>query len=109
MGGRTGLPLPDLLRDDPKDRKHLNHDLYNDVRHSCGRPNIHIFFKTHKEVFQATKQVHQSMLASADILDGLGNVSSRTPTRRVKSNAYLEQDSNPGKNRTRKWRYLQQR
>ena len=106
MGGRTGSPLPDLLRDDPKGQEHLNHDLYDDVCHSCGRPNIHIWFKTLKKVFQATKQVHQTILASADILDGLGDVSSQTPTRRVKSDAYLEQDTNPGKNRTRRWKYL---
>jgi hypothetical protein len=71
MGGRTGSPLPDLLRHDPKDREHLNHDLYDDVRHGCGRPNLHIFFKTLKKVFHATKKVNQSILAGANILNGL--------------------------------------
>jgi hypothetical protein len=69
--GHTRSSLPDLLRHNPKDREYLNHDLDDDVRHSCGRPDLYIFFKPLKKVFQAAKQVHKSILASANILDGL--------------------------------------
>jgi hypothetical protein len=73
----TRSSLPDLLRHDAKDREYLNHDLDDDVRHSCGRPDLYIFFKPLKKVFQAAKQVHKSILASADILNGLDDRSGR--------------------------------
>ena len=74
MEVRTQFSPSDLLRHDPKDREDLNHDLYDDVRHSCGRLDVCVFFKTLKKVFHAAKQVDKSILASANILDGLSDV-----------------------------------
>ena len=77
--GHTHFPLSYLLRYDSKDREYFSHDLYDDVPHSRGRPNLDIFFKTQEKVFHAVKQGYKSALASANILDGLGDVLLRTP------------------------------
>ena len=70
----------DLLRHNPKDQENLNHDLYNDVRQSRRRPDLDIFFKTLEKVFHAAEEVDKSILAGADVLDGLGDVLSRKLT-----------------------------
>src|SRR6266702_1983883 len=84
--GHTRSSLPYFLRHDPKDREYLNHDLYNHVRHSCCRPDFDILFKPLKKKFQAAKQVYKSILASADILDGLrdrGVIETHTGSRKT--------------------------
>ena len=109
--GHTRSSLPDLLRHGPEDRQYLNHDLDDDVRHSRGRPDLYILFKPLEKVLQTAKQVHKSILASADILDGLENkeieVSENHPCR-VKNlkDTYLEENTNSSKNRIRRWEYL---
>ena len=105
--GLTQFSLSNFLGHDPKDREYLHHDLNDDVRQSRRRPDLDILFKALEKAFHAAEQVNQSILASADILDGLGDVSSRTPARRVKKDAYLKEDANPSKYRTRWWKYLQ--
>jgi hypothetical protein len=55
----------------PKDQEYLSHDLYSDVLHSFGWPDLDILFQALKKVFQAAKQIHKSVLASADIPNGL--------------------------------------
>ena len=72
--GHTRSPLPDLLRDDPKDRDYLDHDLDDDVRHSRRRSDMNVFFQTDEKEIHAAKQVYKSVLASADILDGLRGI-----------------------------------
>ena len=69
--GHTQLSLSNLLRHDPKDRENLHHDLHDDVRQSCCRPDLDVLFKTLKKAFHTAKQVYQSVLAGADILNGL--------------------------------------
>ena len=75
--GHTRSSLPDLLRHDPEDREYLDHDLDDDLHHSCGRPDLYILFKPLEKVFQADKKVHECILASTDILDGLKDGSDR--------------------------------
>ena len=72
--GHTCSPLPDLLRHDPKDRDYLDHDLYDDVRHSHRRSDMNVFFQTDEKELHAAKQVYKSILAGADILDGLSGI-----------------------------------
>jgi hypothetical protein len=71
--------MSDLLRHDPKDRDDLHRDLHDDVRQSRSWSDLDIFFKTLKKAFHAAKQIDEtrSVLASADILNGLGDALSR--------------------------------
>ena len=55
MEAHTQFSLPDLLRHDPKDREDLNHDLDDDVRHTCGRSDVYVLFKTLKKVLYSAK------------------------------------------------------
>src|SRR6266702_1292276 len=71
--GHTRSSLPDLLRHDPKDREYLNQDLYDDVRHSCRRPDLDILFKPLKKIFQAAKQFYKTHFAYTHILGRLGD------------------------------------
>ena len=105
MDGHTQFPLSNLLRHDAKDRENLNHDLYDNVCHSCGRPNVYVLLKTPKKVFHAAKQVDKSVFASANILNGLRHVFVKK-AHIPRQEAYLEEDTNASKNRTRRWKYL---
>jgi hypothetical protein len=70
----TGSSLTDFLCHDAKDRDDLNHNLNNDIHHGRGRPEMYIFFKPHEKGFHSAKQVDESILVSADILDSLWDI-----------------------------------
>src|SRR6266702_4433336 len=74
MEVHTHLSLPDLLRNDPKDRENFDHDLNDDVRHGCGRSDLYICLEPLKKVCDAAKEVYKGILASAEILNGLIDV-----------------------------------
>jgi hypothetical protein len=74
-------PCFDLLCYDPKDRNNLDHDLNDDLRHARRRSDGNIFFKPHKKIFHAVEQVDNSILGSADVLNGLrGTYVTKTST-----------------------------
>ena len=60
-----------FLRNDPKDRDNLNHDLDHDVYHCRRRSDLYVRLEPLKEVFHTVKQVDESILASADIFNSL--------------------------------------
>jgi hypothetical protein len=56
---------------DPKDRYHTNHDLYNYVRHSCGRWDLTVDFEPTEEVSDSIEQFDELLLVGAYIFGGL--------------------------------------
>ena len=71
MDGLTCSALLDLLCCDGKDQKYLNHDLYDHVRHPCGRRHLDIGLEALEEVFNALKDVNEYVLASGSGLSRL--------------------------------------
>jgi hypothetical protein len=71
---RTEWSLLDFLRDDPKDRKNLDHDLNDNLRHGRCRSNGDVFFKPHKKILHTVEQVDKNILGSADVLDSLRGI-----------------------------------
>jgi hypothetical protein len=71
MESLTRPALRDLLRHDPKDRDHLDHDLDDDVYHSRRWSNVDVLLKPIKKEFHAAEQVCKNLFDSADILDSL--------------------------------------
>jgi hypothetical protein len=58
-----------------------NHDLNDDVYHCCRRSDLDVCLNPLEEEFHTAKQVDQSILASADILNSLRPLSvTTTPT-----------------------------
>lgn len=80
MERHTYFSLSYFLCHGAKDRKDLNHGIYDDFGQSRGRLDHYILFKSLKKALHATEEIDKSILASPNILDGLGNVFSRTPT-----------------------------
>ena len=72
--GHTCSSLPHLLRHDPKDRDYLDHDLDDDVRHGRRRSDMNIFLKSDEKGLHVAEQVYKSILAIANILDGLRDI-----------------------------------
>ena len=67
----TESSLLNFLRYDPKDRNNLDHDLNNDVRHSCRRLDVYVRLKPLEKEFHAAKQLDKNILGSANVLHSL--------------------------------------
>ena len=71
----TDSSTPHILRRDPKDRQHLNHNLNDYVAHGPSRCDAGIYLKSAEEIFNAVKDVDNLVLDSARIFSRLGSVS----------------------------------
>ncbi len=60
-----------------KDRKYLNHNLDNHVRHCRSRRDASVYLKPVEETFNAVKNVDKLVLASTGIFSRLGALLSK--------------------------------
>ena len=63
----TRTALLQLLRSDAKNRKHLDHNLYNDIYHFGWRRHPSVDFKTLEKILHALEDVDKSILACTNI------------------------------------------
>lgn len=73
----TRFALLDLLCRNRKNRKHLSHDLYNHVRHPCGRRHFDICLQSPEEVLYLIKDASECILAFGN---GLCSLRETSPT-----------------------------
>jgi hypothetical protein len=64
-----------ILRRDPKDRQHLNHNLNYHIAHGPSRCDASIYLKPAEETFDAVEDVDKLVLGIACIFSRLGSVS----------------------------------
>jgi hypothetical protein len=70
----TRESLINLLCRDGEDRQYLNHDLYDGVRHCCGRLNFCIRHQPPEKLLYTLENIHEQVLVRIDILGRLADI-----------------------------------
>src|SRR6266702_1067131 len=91
---RTRFPLFDHLRRYCKNRQNLNHNLYDNVRHSCRLRNFCIGLQPLEEVLNAFEDVNENVVTSSNVLGRL-NDRAVMVVQRVRSTKILTKSRTP--------------
>jgi hypothetical protein len=99
----THFSLLELLCCEGKDEKHLNHDIYDDIRHFRGRGQFDVGLKSSEYVFNAFEYVHEHALAGLYALNCLKNLVKTVHKKTEQEITHREEGCNTREDHPRGW------
>ena len=76
----TPFALFNIPRCDGKDRKHLSHDVHNDICHFFTQWDMDVGLEASEEAFHSSKYVNECVFTSGNILSRLRDLGVKIPT-----------------------------
>lgn len=100
----------ELLCCEGKDEEHLNHDIYNDIRHFHGRGQFDVGLKSSEYVFNAFEYVHKRDLTGLYALNCLKDLVVKTVHKMTEQETtHREEGCNTREDHPRGWISLEYR